>query len=178
MHEKELCVKLVIYKDYHEYWVFQPAAQSPFRLSYTDSKQFSLEIKNCETRNNFLCSLIAYSLLSSRQYISILSSKLRKAANFGHTHIVTTHFCVVCSSGFQKQKRIYKVPNRFLLSLNYHPNKGFQNGDDYANSSTLVSKSTVPYVLCMAAEETLLTDAGKVERLVKIRYKNLTFRRP
>jgi hypothetical protein len=102
MHEKELCVKLVIYKDYHEYWVFQPAAQSPFRLSYTDSKQFSLEIKNCETRNNFLCSLIAYSLLSSRQYISILSSKLRKAANFGHTQTHThRHYTLLCSLLFR-----------------------------------------------------------------------------
>jgi hypothetical protein len=32
----------------HEFWVFQPAAQSLYWLSYTDSKQFYLEIKNCE----------------------------------------------------------------------------------------------------------------------------------
>ena len=124
--------------------------------------------------------MFTYCLLSPEFYTMYPRSftTIMESSEFHtHTHIVTTHFCVFYSSGFQKQ-RIYKIPNKFLFSLYYRPNKGFQHDDDYANSNTLVSKYTVyiPYVLCVAAEETLLADARNAVELVKIRYKNLTFR--
>jgi len=94
-----------------------------------------------------------------------------------HTHRHYTLLCILLFRVSETKKNI-QYSEHIFFSLYYGPNKGFQHGDDYVNSSILVSKSTVPYVLCMAAEEALLSDARNVVGQVKIRYKKFTLRGP
>ena len=73
-----------------------------------------------------------------------------------HTHTHThRHYTLLCILLFRFSETKKNIQNsEQIFSLYYRPNKGFHYGDDYANSSILVGKSTVPYVLRMAAEET------------------------
>jgi hypothetical protein len=89
----------------HEFWVFQPAAQLLYWLSYTDSKQFYMEIKNWETPHVII--FYVPLLLTFSWALDNVPITGKERSEFPkHTHIITTHFRVLYCSGFQKQKRI------------------------------------------------------------------------
>jgi hypothetical protein len=116
------------------YWVFQPAVHSPLRLSYTDSKQFSLEIKNCETHHVIIFCVhllltLSWVLDSVPVFFHYNYGKQRISDTHTHTHTHTHHhqntlLCILLF-GFQKQKRIYKIRTDFFFRYIIVHIKGF-----------------------------------------------------